>query len=469
MLPGPICVSLTPRRVEEIFFTDIDGADCVEARLDYLEDPEESTRTRWDCLKVPMIATCRGRDRGGMFDGSIDDELRILDRAVDNGARFVDVDYRFARPFDGAEVIGSFHTFEETPRDLERLMEAVCQSPVSVAKVATMVRSWGDNRRLLELLGKTWPMPVVVVGMGEMGQLTRIVGPLRGSALTYTRSGRASAPGQLSLEEVGKTYRLGKLSGATRLIGVVGHPVGHSRSPELHNRAFEALGIDYVYLKFPVEDLDDFLANADGIGIEGFSVTIPHKVEIVSRLSRLTAEAEQTGAVNTVFRRNGRWAGDNTDVHGIRRALAGVDVKGRKVVILGTGGAARAAVAALEEAASITLLSRRPETRIFPWPREVRIDRLDRIADYDCDLLINATPVGMAPDVNRCPVAGPIAAAVVFDMVYNPVETRLLRAAAEQGKRAISGMKMFLAQAARQFEIWTGKPAPEEVFGEELP
>ena len=216
MLPGPICVSLTPRRVEEIFSTDLDGADCVEARLDYLEDPEESIHTRWDSLKVPMIATCRGRDRGGMFDGSIDDELRILDRAVNNGARFVDVDYRLARPFDGAEVIGSFHSFEETPQDLEGLMETVCQSSVSVAKVATMVRSWGDNRRLLELLGKSWPKPVVVVGMGEMGQLTRIVGPLRGSALTYASSGRRSASGQLSLEEVGKTYRLGKLSGATR-------------------------------------------------------------------------------------------------------------------------------------------------------------------------------------------------------------------------------------------------------------
>ena len=110
-------------------------------------------------------------------------------------------------------------------------MEAVCQSSVAVAKVATMVRSWGDNRRLLELLGKTWPIPVIVVGMGEIGQLTRIVGPLRGSALTYASSGRRSAPGQLSLEEVGKTYRLGKLSGATRLIGVVGHPVGHSQLP----------------------------------------------------------------------------------------------------------------------------------------------------------------------------------------------------------------------------------------------
>ena len=466
MLPGPICVSLTPRRVEEIFSTDLDGADCVEARLDYLEDPEESTHTRWDSLKVPMIATCRGRDRGGMFDGSIDEELRILDRAAENGARFVDVDYRFARAFDGAEVIGSFHSFEETPRDLERLMETVCQSSVSVAKVATMVRSWGDNRRLLELLEKSWPKPVVVVGMGEMGQLTRIVGPLRGSALTYASSGRRSAPGQLSLEEVGKTYRLGKLTRATRLIGIIGQPVGHSRSPELHNRAFEALGIDYVYLKLPVEDLDDFLANADGIGIEGFSVTIPHKVEIVGRLSRLTAEAELTGAVNTVFRENGRWTGDNTDVHGIRRALAGVEIKGRKIVILGTGGAARAAVAAVEEAASITLLSRRHARGTLRWSREVRIDRLDRIADYDCDLLINATPVGMAPDEDRCPVAAPIAADVVFDMVYNPAETRLLGAAAEQGKRTISGTKMFLAQAARQFEIWTGRPAPEEVFGE---
>ena len=464
MPPVPICVSLTPRRVEDIFAADIAGADCVEARLDYLEDPEESMNTRWDELGIPLIAACRGRDRGGMFEGSIDDELRILGRAAANGARFVDVDYRFARPFDGASVIGSFHSFGNTPADLETLMESICQKRISMAKVATMVNTWDDNRRLLELLGRRWSKPVVVIGMGDMGQITRIVGPLRGSALIYASSGCASAPGQLSLRELRQTYRLGKLSGAARLIGVIGRPLGHSRSPELHNRAFEALGLDYVYVKLPVEDLDDFFANARRIGIESFSVTIPHKVEVMGRLDRLTPDAELAGAVNTVFLQDGLWVGDNTDVHGIRKALSGVDIAGKRVVILGTGGAARAAVTALDESCSITVLSRQAEPGIAQWSREVRVDRFDKVADYNCELLINATPVGMAPDEDGCPIRGTIGAEAVFDMVYNPSETRLLKAAAEQGKVAIPGTRMFLAQAARQFEIWTGRAAPAEVF-----
>lgn len=465
MLPGPICISLTPRRVEEIFTTNLDGADCVEARLDYLEDPEESIHARWDKLKVPMIATCRGLSRGGMFKGSIDEELRILEHAALNGAKFVDVDYRFSKPFGDAEVIGSFHSFEETPRNLESLMGKICNSYGSVAKMATMVRNWDDNRRLLSLLEKSWDKTIIVVGMGEMGQVTRIVGPVRGSALTYASCGASSAPGQLSVHELKQIYKLERLSVDTRLIGILGQPVQHSRSPELHNRAFEALNINYVYLKFPAEDLTDFLSNANGIGIEGFSVTIPHKVAILDRLPKLTLEAKRAGAVNTVFQKDGQWIGDNTDVHGVRQALSEIDIKGLDVVILGAGGAARAAVAALGQARSITLLSRRPKVTKNTWSRNIQIDRIDRFAEYPCDLLINATPAGMSPNEDQCPISGPISATTVFDMVYNPIETLLLKKAADQGKQTISGTKMFIAQAARQFEIWTGKRAPEEVFG----
>ena len=468
MSPVPICISLTPRRVEDIFAADLRGADYVEVRLDYLEDPEESLKIRWSDLGMPLIAVCRGRERGGMFDGSLDDELRILSCAVDNGARFVDVDYRFARPFPGASVIGSFHCFRDTPAELGSIMDSICQSPVSVAKLATMVNTWDDNRRLLELLKSPWPKPVVVIGMGAMGQITRIVGPSRGSALTYVSSGSASAPGQLSLEEIRRTYRFDKLSDTTRLIGIVGQPLEHSKSPELHNKAFEALGLDYVYLKFPAEKIDDFFVNAKRIGIESFSVTIPHKIDIISCLDRLTSEAKNAGAVNTVLSKKGEWIGDNTDVYGVREALGKVDIRGKRVVILGTGGAARAAVAALDESCSITLLSRHASPGVVHWSREVHIDRIEKVADYDCELLINATPVGMVPDDEECPVDGKIKADIVFDMVYNPQETKLLKEASLQGKRVISGTKMFLAQAARQFEIWTGQTAPPEVFGGSL-
>lgn len=466
MLPGPVCVALTPKTAGEILEAEVATVDCVEARLDYLSDPEESFAIRWGELPVPAIVTCRGKERGGEFDGSIDEEWSILSRAVENGARWVDVDYRHVRSFGDARVIGSYHDFERTPEDLEGLMSSVCGSDADIAKLATTVRSWSDNRRLLDLLGKPWPKPVIVIGMGEMGQITRIVGPCRGSVMTYVALDRPSAPGQMGLEELEGVFRFRKIRSGTHLVGIVGNPVSHSRSPQLHNRAFDQSGLDFVYLRFPVHDIGDFFSNARALGIVGFSVTIPHKVEVMRYLDGMTREAAAVGAVNTVYRTNDRWVGENTDVHGVRVALANVPVDGARVVILGTGGAARAAVAALDTAESVTLLSRSREPGSLEWSRRVDVDSVSRYDRYEADLLINTTPVGMFPDVNRSPIEGPIHANYVFDMVYNPAETRLLRMAREQGKRAIGGGGMFLAQARRQFEIWTGQQAAGDLFAE---
>ena len=174
-----LCVPLTPRILDEVFSADLSGADCVEVRLDYLSNPRDSVQARWDKLPVPVIATCRGKDRGGQFQGSVEEEIRILQYAVENGAKFVDMDCRFARTMPGAEVIASFHDFERTPADLPTLMEKVCASPGQIAKLATMVTSWDDNRRLLNLLSHRWPKPVIVAGMGDIGQITRVIGPAR--------------------------------------------------------------------------------------------------------------------------------------------------------------------------------------------------------------------------------------------------------------------------------------------------
>jgi 3-dehydroquinate dehydratase/shikimate dehydrogenase len=376
--------------------------------------------------------------------------------AVENGAKFVDIDYRFARPLTGADVIASFHDFEATPPNLPSLMDRICASPGQIAKLATSVTSWDDNRRLLDLLKRTWPKPVIVAGMGEIGQITRVVGPTRGGLLTYAGlTANASAPGQLTIGEMNDVYRFRRAGPATKLVGIVGNPVSHSLSPNLHNRAFETLNLDFIYLKFRTPDVKDFFANAREIGIEGFSVTIPHKTAVIPFLDEITPEAREIGAVNTVSSRNGKWIGDNTDVYGVQAALAsaGFDPDDKTVVILGAGGAAKAAVAALKGAKRIDVLSRR---------------QIADAARISCDLLINATPVGMFPMVDQSPLAGAIPADVVLDMVYNPPITRLLRSARDQGKTAIQGTTMFLAQAARQFEIWTGHRAPSEIFEEKI-
>jgi 3-dehydroquinate dehydratase/shikimate dehydrogenase len=334
------------------------------------------------------------------------------------------------------------------------VFEAVHAADAGVAKIATQVNSWADNARLLGLFEVRKAKPSIVLGMGDLGQITRIAGPSRGGFLTYAAAaaGREAAPGQMTVADILDVYRFLRIGPSTKLLGILGMPVGHSLSPAIHNRAFEIAGVDCAYGKFPAPNLEDFMANARRIGIHGFSVTIPHKIAVMPFLDRLTPEASAVGAVNTVSEREGAWIGDNTDVHGVRAALrsGGFDPAGKTVVILGRGGAAKAAVAALKDAREVSTYGR---------------DRLVEAGARPCDLLINATPIGMFPNVEASPVEGAIRAGAVFDMIYNPKSTRLLRAAAEQGLVAISGEAMFMAQAARQFEIWTDRTAPPEVFG----
>jgi 3-dehydroquinate dehydratase / shikimate dehydrogenase len=451
---GALCVVLTPGVLDEVFSADLTGADYVEVRLDYLNNPRDSVQARWDKLPIPVIATCRGTERGGRFDGSADEEIRILQYAVENGAKFVDLDYRIARPIPGADVIASYHDFEGTPSDLLSVMDNICAGAGQIAKLATTVKSWDDNRRLMGLLSWDWPKSVIVAGMGDIGQVTRVIGPARGSFLTYAGlTPNASAPGQFTVREMIDVYRFRRTGKSTTLIGIVGNPVEHSLSPKIHNRAFDVTDLDFVYCKFPTPDVQDFFKNARELGIYGLSVTIPHKSAVIPFLDELTPEAREIGAVNTVVSREGKWIGDNTDVHGVRAALAsvGFDPSGKSVIILGAGGAAKAAAVAVKGAKKVEVLGRR---------------EVPDASNRQCDLLINATPVGMFPWVDSSPLQGLIPADVVFDMVYNPPITRLLRSARDQGKTVIQGTTMFLAQAARQFEIWTGHHAPSEIFEE---
>jgi 3-dehydroquinate dehydratase/shikimate dehydrogenase len=451
MLFGNLCVSLTGESLQDVFASDISGVDCVEVRLDYLKNPQESLTARWDRFPVPVIATCRGKERGGLFEGSIEEEIQILESAARNGAKYVDIDYRFARPVASAEVIASYHNFEETPANLEAIVEQAFASNAQIAKVATQVNRWDDNRRLLGLLASKNPKPLIISGMGDLGQITRIVGPSRGSFLSYAASDRLAAPGQLSVKEMLETYKFRRIQPSTKVLGILGMPVGHSKSPLLHNRAFAAANVDFVYVKLPAPDIKEFAENARAVGLSGFSVTIPHKVTVMPFLARVTPSAAAVGAVNTVSDENGKWSGENTDVHGVDSALkaAGFDARGKKIVVLGRGGGSKAAVAAVKGAREVTILSRA---------------EMAEASRTKCDLLINATPVGMYPNVEDSPVQGTIPADVVFDMVYNPPTTALLRQAAAQNKKTVSGTAMFLAQAARQFEIWTGQPAPAEVY-----
>jgi shikimate dehydrogenase len=275
------------------------------------------------------------------------------------------------------------------------------------------------------------------------------------------------------------------ISGKTKICALIGDPVEHTMSPAMHNAAFQKLGLDYVYLPFPVkpEELGQAVAGLRALNVRGFNVTIPHKVAVVPLLDSLDPLAEKIGAVNTVVNDNGKLKGFNTDAEGFLRALIehGFKPKGKKVVVLGAGGASRAITYILtQQGANLTILNRRQEldwaediARLIrkDFKKEVKVLELSQISEAltGTDLLVNATSVGMSPKANVSPVPAALLSQVpvVFDIVYNPIKTRLLKEAAVAGVKTISGVDMLAWQGALAFEKWTGKKAPIDLMRQE--
>jgi 3-dehydroquinate dehydratase/shikimate dehydrogenase len=280
---------------------------------------------------------------------------------------------------------------------------------------------------------------------------------------------QGTAAGQVSARYLRHLYRVEKLNKSAKIFGVIADPVRHSISPAVHNRAFQARRIDAVYLPFLVSPafLRDFFVMAERLPLSGFSVTIPHKQKIIRYLDAVDPLARRIGAVNTVWRKGGKWRGSNTDAAGVTGPLSRLmSLKSSSVLIVGNGGAARGAACALYDAgAKIALVGRNPD-RVRALSKICGAEALvrEQLAGRKFDAIIHATPLGMFPHVNECFFEGDIPADVVFDMVYNPLETMLIRRAREQGKTVVPGIEMFIEQAVRQFEIWTGESAPRAVL-----
>jgi shikimate dehydrogenase len=255
----------------------------------------------------------------------------------------------------------------------------------------------------------------------------------------------------------------------TGLFGIIGHPVGHSLSPAMHNAAFMAMGLNAAYLAFDVTDLDAALAGIRGLGIKGVSVTIPHKEAVLRFLDEIDPVAHKIGAVNTIVNRSGHLSGMNTDCTGALSAIEEViPVRGRKVLVLGAGGAARAVCAGLaDRGAAVHVANRTPE-RAMALAKAFGLtwSGFERLGDIEADILINTTSIGMRPGYNETPMAKGLLMSfeVVMDIVYSPLKTRLLKEAEDAGCKTINGLRMLLYQAEAQFEIWTGQKAPREAM-----
>jgi 3-dehydroquinate dehydratase/shikimate dehydrogenase len=337
--------------------------------------------------------------------------------------------------------------------------------------VATTARKPGDNLRLLAAAAGQHQTPLIAFAMSETGVASRVLSPSRGCLYTYAAPSvdEGTAPGQVRAKLMKTLYRCEKLAKNTKIYGVIADPVAHSKSPLLHNRAFQARRIDAVYLPFLVTpaQLSDWMKLAGDLPVAGFSVTIPHKQRIIRHIDVVEPLAKRIGAVNTVWRKAGKWRGTNTDVDGILKPLAKHLRIGRaSVLIAGYGGAARAAAIALSDTgARLTISSRNAKSaQALASVVNAETVSLKEAEANHYDVLIHATPVGMAPNSGDALFANTIPADLVFDMVYNPHETLLLKRAKEQGCELIYGCEMLLEQAMRQFEIWTSEAAPRSVM-----
>lgn len=459
-----------------------DGNTFLEFRLDHLADPSSgidlirSFRKRYSDTQI--LATCRHKQNHGYFSGGLQNQIEILRAAATAGAMAVDLEIECAEKAkaaantlrEDAALIVSYHSFRNTPAPAG-ILRRLQRIPADAYKLVTTAGKPADTLRLVEFLKTYRGAALVSFAMSEAGLPTRVLSPALGCAFTYAApSGDCgTAPGQIAAKLMRSLYRCDKLSRQTRVYGVIADPVAHSKSPAIHNRAFQARRMDAVYLPFLVAlpHLSEWMKLATQLPVCGFSVTIPHKQKIGRYLDVVEPLAKRIGAVNTVWRKAGKWRGTNTDVEGILKPLTKRLRPARSsILIAGYGGAARAAAIALADAGAQITITGRNGQRAQELAQVVKADTvsLKQAQTRQYDVLIHATPVGMSPHTEESLFSNRVPADVVFDMVYNPRETLLLQQARQQGCTLIYGAEMLLEQAVCQFEIWTGESAPRSVM-----
>jgi 3-dehydroquinate dehydratase/shikimate dehydrogenase len=433
-------------------------ADAIELRLDYMMEPDVAALLQ-ACSK-PAIAACRPVIAGGRFRGSEEERIRILNRAIDAGAHYVDIEYEFAGAIKDrkrAMLIVSYHNHERTPADLELVYTRMLHARPDVVKIVTYTTNIVDNIKIFDLLQKA-TQPTIAFCSGSAGRISRVLAHKFGSEMTFAAlsAEKRSADSQLTVWEMREIYDCTSLTPATELYGVLGGDVERSLSPVYHNTAFREMERSSVYLPFSVTDLAQFWESFSPL-LSGLSVTIPYKESIVPFLDGLDATAKAVGAVNTVKKEEGRFIGYNVDyVGGLRALQRHGDIQGKRVVILGAGGLARTLGFALRQSNNHIIIVNRTLSRAEKLAKSIsgETGNYDFLGTSDYDVLINATPVGREnPDDTLVPRKYLRPNLLVFDTVYQH-ETRLIREAREEGCKVVTGIDMFREQAHEQCHIW---------------
>ncbi len=458
-------------------------ADIVELRLDLIH--KFDLNALLDTVSRPVIVTNRSKLEGGQFKGTEPERIESLRQAIAAGADYIDIETSTPRELlksvlenkGNTKVILSYHNFTNTMDDLAPLYEIMCELPGDILKIATYAQDIRDNLKVFELLKRAQRenRPLIALCMGEKGEISRVLSPLLGGFLTFGSldTGRESAPGQIPASALKRIYRADGPREAFKVYGVIGDPVSKSMGYRIHNRAFQQIGSNDIYVSFLVKELEVFF-DAFRDFFSGLSVTMPHKEAVMPLLDRIEDTAARIGAVNTVVRQGGEWVGHNTDVSGAMRALeAHIDLNGKNVLIIGSGGTAKAiGYGVMQRGAQLTVTYKSNKRRGQELAAALGCQcvPVDDARDLPKDVLINCSPVGMHPNVEETPfpTRNLDPKTVVFDSVYNPPETRLIREARAQGCTVISGVELFINQAVDQFELWTGKKAPVQAMRDAL-
>jgi len=477
-----VCLALSGDTAEDMLGTAESMArdnPLLEFRLDYLKQPLAALPKLHRFLEthqyVTAIGTCRRVDNGGKFKGSLASQLDVLAKAHAAGCQIVDLELQsalkskpeaIARLRSRAGLILSFHDFRAT-RNLDETLGKMLKIPADFYKVVTTATTLSDNVAMMKFLQKqSGKHALIGLCMGEQGIISRVLSVRAGSAFTFgaVSADLKTAPGQITTRDLRSIYRIDQVDTATRVYGVAGDPIEHSLSPVIMNTALRRENVNGVYLPLHAKTLKDLIHCVREIPLHGLSVTMPYKQAILPYLDNTDAHTSKIGACNTVVRgQEGKLYGFNTDIAGILRPLEQrLSIENAKVLVLGAGGAARAAVFGLKERGAEVWILNRTSAKAQKLARQAKAHTIKRadLRKIAFDVIINATPVGMG-NTSDCPLKDQeIQARVVFDMVYDPVETHLLQVARAKGIAVIPGVEMFVQQAARQFEIWTGKPAP---------
>jgi 3-dehydroquinate dehydratase / shikimate dehydrogenase len=477
--PVRVCVPVCAKsfaKLEQACARASEYADIVELRLDCLEAGDLAFEVEKFVSKVPgpIILTFRPAEQGGYRELTRPErEAFWASNLRPNVFCDVEGDLVLTSSFDWPRIIVSHHDFNGVPDDLDGIYERLAGTKARVVKIAVQAKDITDCIPVFRLLerGRSEQRETIAIAMGNSGIATRVLGPSRGAFLTYgsLEEASATAPGQITAQQLRSVYRIDAIDEETMICGLVGLPVMHSVSPHMHNAAFASEGVNGVYLPLEVRDVEAFVKRMVhprtrelDWNLRGLSVTAPHKSRVMSLLDWVEPEALEIGAVNTVIVKDHGLHGYNTDVHGLIEPLLKHfgSLDGLSVAVIGAGGAARAAVWALtRDGARVTLFARALN----------KAGSISSSFGVSCELLSTASFAGYDLVINATPAAPALAeqlvgARLVYDLIYNPSETQFLKEARQAGCQTLGGLPMLVAQARRQFELWTGKKPSSAVM-----